>query len=248
MLNLIKSELFKLRRQKLMAVLFAAVIAISAFSAFSELNFTAAGRIGGKAGFANAFQDIFMFFIVAVFAGFYIGSDFSNRTIQSALAGGHRRFDIILSKTAVFSVNASLLLLLYPATVCLIHTVDSGWGAAFGPSSVLYLLRVAFLGGILHLGSACLYVCIAFLCRDIPKTICFCAAFPVLFSAVSSTLGRQFPPVGRLLSLSTLSQLKYIVRDSLPASAAVPALLSAAVTIVLALALCNYFFSRAEIL
>lgn len=72
MLNLIKMEVYKLKRQKLLVVLFAAVIAISAFSAFSQINLltTPDNPVTGKMSFTNAFQDIFMLFIIAVLQDF----------------------------------------------------------------------------------------------------------------------------------------------------------------------------------
>lgn len=249
MLNLINTEFYKLKRQKLIMILLIAVIAISAFSAFSEINLltTPDHYVSGKESFANAFQDVFMLFVIAVFAGFYIGSDFTNRTIQAALSRGHRRLDIIFSKAVVFSISASFIMLLYPVTVCIIHTLKFGWGAPFHIVSVFYLCRVAILGSILNIGTANIYVCFAFLCRDIPKTICVCFAFPIVFSAISSTLGRQIAVIGRLFDYSTLSQLKYIVGDQLAISALMPVILSTLITIIISLALSSYFFSQAEI-
>lgn len=249
MLNLVKMEVYKLKRQKLMIILFAAVIAISAFSAFSQINLltTPDNPVTGKMSFANAFQDIFMLFIIAVFAGFYIGSDFSNRTIQAELSRGHKRLEIILSKSFVFSIGASLIMLLYPVTVCFIHSIKFGWGESFGIQSVLYIFRTALLGSILNIGTASIYVCLAFLCRDIPKTICVCFAFPVIFSAISSTIGKQIPIVGKLLDYSTLSQLKYIVSEKLILSSLTSAVFSTCITIMIALSLCSYLFSKAEV-
>lgn len=249
MLNLVKMEVFKLKRQKLLVVLFAAVIAISAFSAFSQINLLTIPEnpVTGKMSFANAFQDIFMLFIIAIFAGFYIGSDFSNRTIQAELARGHKRIEIIVSKSFVFSIGASLIMLLYPITVCIIHTVKFGWGEPFGLVSILYVLRIALFGSILNIGTASIYVCLAFLCRDIPKTICVCFAFPVIFSAISSTFGKQIPMLGELLDFSTLSKLKYIVNDQLSFHVLISAILSTCVTIIVTLTLSNYLFSKAEI-
>ena len=249
MYNLIKTELYKLKRQKLFIILFLIVIAISCFSAFSEINLitTPANPVTGKDSFANAFQDIFMLFVIAIFAGFYIGSDFSNRTIQAELSRGHRRTDIIFAKAFVYSLGASVLMLLYPTTVCIIHTINSGWGELFSIFSILYLLRVTLLGSILNIGTACIYVCFAFLCRDIPKTICVCFAFPVLFSAISSTVGKYFPVFGSILDYSTLSQLKYIVNDKLSITSLLPIILSTGITIVIALTIGNYFFAKAEI-
>lgn len=249
MLNLIKTEVYKLRRQRLIPILFISVIAISAFSAFSEINFltTPENLVNGKVSFVNAFQDIFMLFIIAIFAGFYIGSDFSNRTIQAELSRGHKRLDIILSKAFVFSIGTSLIMLLYPITACLIHTAKFGWGEPFNIISILYLFRVALLGSILNIGTACIYVCLAFLCRDISKTICVCFAFPVVFSAISNTIGKQFPTIGKLLDFSTLSQLKYIIGDKLRVVTVMPIVLSTCITIIVTLLISNYFFSKAEI-
>lgn len=249
MLNLIQTEVYKLKRQKLTAILFLVVIAISAFSAFSEIHLLAApGNLAtGKMSFSNAFQDIFMLFIIAVFAGFYIGSDFSNRTIQWELSRGHKRSDIIVSKACVFSMSASLIMLLYPITVCLINTIKFGWGEPFGMFSLFYLIRVTLLGSILNIGTACIYVCLAFLCRDIPGTICVCFAFPVVFSAINSSLGKQLPIVGKLLDFSTLSQLKYIVEDRVSNGSFITIIGSTFATIIIFLLIGNYFFSKAEI-
>lgn len=248
MYNLIKTEFYKLKRQKLLAVLFIAVIAISAFSAFSEMSLSTSGEpVSGKMSFTNAVQDIFMLFVIAVFAGFYIGSDFSNRTIQAELSKGHRRSDVVFSKAFVFSIIAGLMMLLYPVTVCLIHVMQYGWGEPFSMLSVLYLLRVALLGFILNMGTASIYVCFAFLCRDIPRTICVCFAFPVAFSAISGTLGKQVPALGKLFEYSTLSQLKYIVNDNLKTTAVIAAAASACITVFAALLLSSYIFSKAEI-
>lgn len=249
MLNLIQTEVYKLKRQKLTAILILVVIAISAFSAFSEIHLLAApgNLVTGKMSFSNAFQDIFMLFIIAVFAGFYIGSDFSNRTIQWELSRGHKRLDIIVSKACVFSISASLIMLLYPITVCLINTIKFGWGEPFDMFSLFYLIRVTLLGSILNIGTACIYVCLAFLCRDIPGTICVCFAFPVVFSAINSSLGKQLPIVGKLLDFSTLSQLKYIVEDRVSIGSFITIIGSTFATIIIFLLIGNYFFSKAEI-
>lgn len=249
MYNLIRTEFYKLKRQKLFIVLLFIVIAISSFSAFSEINLisTPTTPVTGKDSFANAFQDISMLFVIAVFAGFYIGLDFSNRTIQAELSKGHKRIDIIFAKSFVYSLGASILMLLYPITVCIIHTVNFGWGEVFSISSILYLLRIILLGSILNIGTACIYVCFAFLCRDISKTICICFAFPILFSVISGTIGKYFPIIGSILDYSTLSQLKYIVNDRLFILSLFPVILSTCVTAVITLTIGSYFFEKAEI-
>lgn len=194
MYNLIKTELYKLKRQKLFIILFLIVIAISSFSTFSEINLvTPTNPVTGKESFANAFQDIFMLFVIAIFAGFYIGSDFSNRTIQTELSRGHKRTDIIFAKAFVYSLGASVLMLLYPITVCIIHTINFGWGEAFSISSILYFLRVTLLGSILNIGTACIYVCFAFCVEISLKQYACVLPFLYCFQQLVAQLENIFP-------------------------------------------------------
>lgn len=248
MLNLIKLELYKLRKQHTFKIILISVIAIAAFSAYSEIRLLSADGLSGsgKAAFANAFQDIFMLFMSAIFAGFYIGSDFSNKTIQSQLSQGHSRLDILLSKALIFFVGASIIMLLHPITVSIIHTFHYNWGEPFTAASLCYILRVAFFGATLNIGTTSVFVLIAFVCRDVPKTICFCLAFPVLFSAISSTLGK-IPVIGIILRLTTLAQLKNIVGNTISPTTMIEVLLSAAVTVIVIISICHILFAKAEI-
>lgn len=249
MFNLIRLEFYKLRRQWLFKLLLLAVIAISAFSAFSEMQIMAgAGILGsGKIGFANAFKDMFMLFISGIFAAFYIGSDFSNKTISAQLAQGHSRLSVILAKTLVFFMGTSLIMLLYPLTVAIIHTFAYGWGEPFTVVSLLYILRVAALGAMLNMGTTSFFVLFAFWCRDIPKTICACFAFPILISAISATLGKAIPLIQRILGFTTLAQLSHITKEMILPSTVVTALLSAAITVIIAISFSYLLFAKAEI-
>lgn len=248
MLNLIKLEFYKLRKQRSFKILLLAVIAISAFSAYSEIRLlTANGLLGsGKMGFANAIQDMFMLFMSAIFAGFYIGSDFSNKTIQSQLSQGHSRLEVLLSKALVFFIGTSMIMLLYPITVSIIHTFKYGWGEPFALASLLYVLQVAFFGVILNIGTTSVFVLIAFLCQDVPKTICFCLAFPVVISLLNSTLG-GLPVIGNILRFTPLAQLTNIVGNDIMPTTVLTVFLSASITVVIMLSICNLLFAKAEI-
>lgn len=249
MLNLIKLEFYKLRKQRIFKVLLLAVIAISAFSAFAEIRNSAADNLlmSGKTSYANAFKDIFMIFISGIFAGFYIGSDFSNKTIQSQLSQGHSRLNIVISKAIVFFIGTSIIMLLYPMTACIINTIKFGWGEPFTITSILYILRVAVLGILLNIGTTSISVLFGFWCRDIPKTICVCLAFPILFSLLGSTLGNAVPIIGKIMNFTTLAQLGNIVGNSISPAAIMVVLLSSAITVTVIISLSNLMFAKAEI-
>ncbi|WMM23297.1 ABC transporter permease [Tissierella sp. MB52-C2] len=249
MFNLIKLEFYKLKRQDILKVLLLIVIGISAFSAFSEIRILMSDglRGSGKEGYTNGFRDMFMLFVSGIFAGFYIGSDFSNKTIQSQLFQGYKRLDIIISKALVFFIGTSIIMLLYPITVSIIYTFKYGWGEPFTITSVLFILRVAALGIILNVGTTSIFVLLAFLCKDIPKTICTCFAFPVLISAISSTLGKAVPVIGDLLRFTTLAQMGSIIDDIILPSTVLTVFLTAMITVIIVISLANLLFAKAEV-
>lgn len=247
--NLIKLEFYKLKKQKIYKMLLLAVIIISALSAYSEMSALSANGIlsSGKVSYINAFRDISMLFVSAMFAGFFIGSDFSNKTIQSQLSQGRSRWEVVVSKALVFFSGTSMIMLLYPITVSFIHTFKFGWGEPFTMISVVYILRVALLGAILNIGTTSIFVLFAFLCRDIPKTICLSVFSLVLFSVLSSILGNTFPVMRKIISFTTLAQLNHIADDIILPSMIISVLLSAGVTAVIAISLSNVLFAKAEI-
>lgn len=243
--NLLKMEWYKLRKQRAFKVLLLVVVGLAIFSALAEGDLMLSDS--GKMGLANAFADIFMLLPGAVFAGFYFGGDFAHKTIQTLLAQGYSRSQVLWAKTIVFWVGISIMLLLYPLITVVVKTIEFGWGEAFTMASVGYILRVLILGSILNLGTTSVFILIAFLCRDIPKTICFCLAFPVVFSGFSATVGQWVPMIGKLIGWSTLAQLQEITAANLSFTDVLLALLSAGVTMLVMLFLSQMLFAKAEI-
>lgn len=248
MINLLKLEFYKLKQQKTYRILLLVVIAISAFSAFSEVMYVASGdAIYGKEAFIKASQDLFMLFSAGIFAGFFIGSDFTNRSISAMIAHGHSRRAVILAKAIVYLLASSIMILLYPITASLVHTYAFGWGEPFTPAAVLFLLRAALLSTLLNAGAASIFVLFGFLCQDTAKTICCSLAFPVALVLVNSTLGSMLPLLQKAISFTPMAQLKYIALTPLPAAVLVGMLTSAGVAALIALIVTDKLFAKADI-
>lgn len=130
MINMVKLEIYKLKKLNLFKILLLFVIAISALSALSALTLTGGSgdSLTGKLQFAGNFHDIVMLLVNAIFAGIYIGSDFSNRTIQSQISRGQTRKNIVLSKTISIILAANVIIVLYPTIGAAVVTLKNRWG------------------------------------------------------------------------------------------------------------------------
>lgn len=146
MFNLIKADLFKLRKSAAVRVLSfitvigAAVMLMMAYwiprndslSQFNDIGFL--------------FSDVNVMSILgSILAGWYIGGDFDNKTTQDAVAGGYGRFTVIAGKAVVYGIG--LLLLLVPYMAASGIALWSGASFDMGNVSLGYLYLATAGGG-----------------------------------------------------------------------------------------------------
>lgn len=242
MINLIKLELYKLKRLSLYKIILVFVIVISAFSSFSALNFTAAGSaLTGKVQYISNFHDIAILLVNGIFASAYIGLDFNNRTIQAQISRGQLRKNILLSKSICYVAASSVITLIYPVVGAVIVTSQNGWGTTVTTQEILYMLLAAAEGILLNIGTSSFFVLIVFSLRDVTRSICFCLAFPVLFSLIKPLLS-EIPVINLIINLFTLSQIRNIGGKDI-----VYIVLSTAFSSLLCFTLANNIFKKAEI-
>lgn len=246
MINLIKLEIYKLKRLNLFKMIILFVVAISALSAISALNIkTEDGLIlAGRTQYVNNFHDIAMLLVNAILAGAYIGIDFNNRTIQAQIARGQTRKNIFISKITGYILATSIITLVYPVVGATIVTIKNGWGEIITIKEILYILFVAVEGIILNIGTSSFFVLFVFTFRDVTKSICFCLAFPVLFSFVKP-LFSNIPVLNIFVDLLTLSQMRNIGIGSLKNIIII--LVSSIFSFILSYIIANTVFKKAEI-
>lgn len=134
MYNLIRADLFKLRKSKAIKILIA-ITTICAITATVMAYLIQQGKLDAKAG--NGI--IFMFgdtnamgILGAAVAGILICGDFDNRTIHEAIAGGCSRGQVILSKAVSFFCAIVFILLPY----VIIVSIGLGTANKFSMGSV----------------------------------------------------------------------------------------------------------------
>ncbi|AHZ14668.1 ABC transporter permease [Bacillus velezensis] len=142
MMNLIQSDLYKLRKSKAIKILFlimwvaAAVVALVSY-------LVAQGKIDQElSGPLSGLTDIMMVAIVGPFlAGVYICGDFDNKTIHDAISScGISRLVVIISKAIVYYLIVMLMLVPYVVVTLIAFATGAEFSQPFAASVFLSIL------------------------------------------------------------------------------------------------------------
>jgi len=138
MYNLIRADLFKLRKSMAIKILFG-ITTVSAVIMAVMAYLIPQGKIDAKmTGVGFLFSDINMISILgAVIAGIFICGDFDNKTIHDAISNGCSRATVIVSKATVFCCSIAFILLPY--------AIITGIGLSTGSKFSMGTLAVGFL-------------------------------------------------------------------------------------------------------
>lgn len=114
MFNLIRADVFKVRKSSAMTILLLIAAASVVTMAVMAHQIADGGLKANLSGLVFLFSDIDVISILgAVCAGVFICGDFGNQIIHDAIAGGCGRFSIVAEKMVVFLCAAAILLLPY---------------------------------------------------------------------------------------------------------------------------------------
>lgn len=213
MINLLKSELYKLKHSlvfwgmALSSLLLGSLMLLDSRQDTSSLFF------------ASLYNTSILYFLIIIFGALFIGDDFGGRTLYGFVSAGHKRSSILFAKTFVYQIGCVFILGL-PLIVHGIWEIVI-WKAGTASVEVMLLTGVTILFSILAMCMVPL-LC-AFVFRDIGRTL---AVPMVLFFLIIFILnGDQtfriatFLPIGqlRLISLEQypLSSVALIGMDSI---------------------------------
>ncbi|MBU3093708.1 ABC transporter permease [Clostridium sp. CF011] len=183
MYNLIRANLFKLRKSMAIKILFV-ITTVSALAMAVMAYLIPQGKIDASmTGMGFLFSDINMISILgAVLAGVFICGDFDNKTIHDAIANGYSRGTVIVSKATVFCCAIAFLLLPYAIIICIalstgskfsmgkvavgfLHILTSEAGIAFSASEIWKLLVVMLTLMIIYAAQLSVCVPLAFVLK-----------------------------------------------------------------------------------
>lgn len=241
-------ELYKLKRSNALKtiIIFSIIFSIVGTYFFTTLP---NAPVSWRAYFINAIRDSALNIILsAIFAGLFIGSDFSNKTIHHEIISGHSRREILLSKAFSFSIGSSLIIVIYPLMSIISSIALSGWAEVITAADLIYVLRVLFLVIVINIGvlSACLLI--AFIVKDMGKTIGVSIVFlAVGWQFLNNILAHKFEFIGSLQKYVGYGQLNTAVKDIISVPEIGGIVLSSLMTLVIILSISYLSFRKAEL-
>lgn len=141
MLNLIRSDLFKMRKSLPVKICFGIVCLCAVFLIIIS-NMISKGTLGTQV-VSNASllcDTIVMSIIGAVIAGVYICSDFENKTVNAAISCGNGRGRLVMSKAVVYYLITAVMLLPYSVATVTAYISKAKFGKPLIPSVFLNIL------------------------------------------------------------------------------------------------------------
>ncbi|MGZ9585858.1 ABC transporter permease [Paenibacillus marinisediminis] len=207
MFNLIRADLYKLRKSTSIKILLG-ITTLSAILMAIMAYLIPQGKIeASKAGIGFIFSDINVISILgAVVTGIIISSDFDNKTIHNAIASGCSRVAVIMSKAAVLSLTIALILLPYAivtwialgsgnefsmgsVAVGFLHTLTSEAGTAFSASDIWKLLGITLTLITLYVAQVSICIPLAFMLKKPVLIIPIYYGFTILCAQLMGSSG-----------------------------------------------------------
>lgn len=179
MVNLIRAELFKLKRNHTFLVLIGVIAAFYGLANYLviidwwNMNNTGFTNVGLKE--FNALEMMKMPIIfnlgISTLAGFFINCEYTNGTVKNQVLSGNKRSNIYLSKLIVFSLGVVVISVILPVVTAILEIILLGHSEIYTHSTVTYLIRSFSLYTIIIIAYSAIIMFIASLTRESGKTI-----------------------------------------------------------------------------
>ena len=210
MFNLIKADLYKLKKSTSIKVLFilcciAAIIMYVISNQLTEGNLSY--DIVGFGAFVTDFQMITLASVV--FIAMFICSDFDNKTVHDCISSGYSRVSIVICKTISYFISVLIFLMPY-AIVSIVGICSGNSFEAFLPSVFQSIMKndaeISFSFMVL-LKIICIWITIAIVYAS-QISICLIIAFSIRKSVIVMSLGYIInTTIAQLVKLDKLSDI-----------------------------------------
>lgn len=245
MINLLKSEFYKLKTSKA----FLAILLLNILqSILCPILFSR--TMTGKKVLIQVFgaQEFIGFFIfTGLFAACYIGNEFSFRHIVNLISYGHKRRDIVLAKSIVYYVGITIISLLSPILITIINTLMNGYGEPFTFNSFIFIVEIFFLMTLVYIGLSSIGLLISFIFKS-PIIIIF--LFVITDFISRSARFHSFQNHGNIKLIydkTIFGQSLIILSSNISFVGILKVILIVLTTVAISTCLSIYFFEKADI-
>lgn len=254
MTNLLKAEIFKIKRNKSFWLIIAIVTGLSALLHYliiidwwmmSGTAFDSAGL--SELNTLSTFTTLLFFnLIVSSLAGFFISVEFSqNGVIKNQVISGNKRSHIFIAKFLIFSLGSIIVTILIPVVIGFLIVILFGHGDILNTANLLYLGRAFSLFILQFLGYTAIITVLAMITEDSGKTIIFSILFSIILFVVEKL---SKPPFMEMLyEHSIFYQFGEVFKHTMTNGEILKSILIGVVTLIVIL-LCGIFMiNRKEI-
>jgi ABC-2 type transport system permease protein len=209
--NLLRTEWYKLRKDRSFQFLTWMLIAVSVLFPLLEFNGGAPGLPTVKEYYLDNVLGVhsnIVKLLPSILAGFFITSEYSIGTMKSIASSGHSRFSIYFAKLAVFSAGSAIISVILPIVMtgaCAIY-----FGFHDMPDGMFYFQTVGLI--MLYAAAfASLMAIIAIMFTESGKTIGFLLLFFMLADWLLQVLAAKIPFFEPILNHSIFKLIYDIV-------------------------------------
>ncbi|WP_144510455.1 ABC transporter permease [Bacillus sp. FJAT-22090] len=193
--NLVKSELFKLSKDRsfwtlviglaVVAALYPLLIFYNDSAAITEL--VSVKELFAYTGLGG--NNYIVKLVPCILAGFFISSEYSMGTMKIMGSSGNSRIRIYFAKLLIFTLGAVIISLIFPIVLTGVGAVFAGF---YDMPGLSYLLRAIGLTVLYTAAFASIMAFISIIFTDSGKTIGFLILFFILFDSVLYALSQKF--------------------------------------------------------
>ena len=231
MCNQCRVEFFKLRHFPLFYITIVCLAGMGFFYGFMKV-----AEIGGDAYyvFRDALSDASLMFVLSLMTSWFVGSDFSNRTIHHEITLGYSRWSVLLVRELPVMLSGVIFHLTYVFSAMIGVMCKNGFsGEMFGLADVFWCGAVI----LQLLGLQSIIILITFICAKAPVAM----AVSVSFTIIMCNILRNYME-GTFFTKTVF----YLARDNSGATLLSTSIV-AVVTLALSIALTYLAFRRKEI-
>ncbi|GKU77302.1 ABC transporter permease [Paenibacillus sp. L3-i20] len=252
MYNLIKAELFKLRKDRVFRTM---ILIIAILSLVYPLLYYFDNLSQGSPQMTGV-QFLFNFitgntlivkFSIAVLAGFFISSEYSTGVMKTIASSGNVRAKLYIAKLIGFSLGAMILSLVFPIVSTLEVSLLSGFGHLPEGAEASFIPRAIGLTLLFTVAFASIGALFTVVFTDSGKTIGFSLIFFLMIDTVLVGLGKKIAFFSTLYDYSIFKLVGYIGQTSIDSGDIPKLLIVPLVTIVVSGLLGILVFRRKEI-
>ncbi len=239
MINLFKSEFMKLYKSSSLKIIILLGIAMSLI-----FHLTVVTHVTGYNALVGSMQDTPLVMLLAgIFAGLFIGNDFSNRTIQSEISLGYTRFKVFLSKSIVFLIGSCIIILIYPITSIIICNITNGFGEIINYNIIKDIIRMVLLFLIVNCGTLSVCVIVGFTVRNVGASIGSSIGILIIGSVIIDAISNKY----NFNKFTTVGWSKLILIPNMTIIEILQALIVSGVTLIISLFVAYLIFKKADL-